>query len=69
MAHVHILELDFLVDEVSGPQSDAIVVDGDELGVRVVEELNLVGGVSTNGVSTEGLSCCDLFKNGFKLML
>jgi hypothetical protein len=47
--------LDLLVNQVSGPQTDAVIVNGDQLGIRGVVELNLVGGVRANWISTESL--------------
>ena len=61
-AHIDVLELDFLVDEVCCPDSDAVVVDGEELGVGPVVELNLVGSVGADGVAAEGLASGDLFE-------
>jgi hypothetical protein len=63
LSHVDVLELNLLVDEVSSPEADAVVVDGDQLAVRVVEELDLVGGVGSNWVSTESLAGGDLYLN------
>lgn len=54
------MELNLLVDEVSGPQANAVVVDGDQARVRVVEEEDLVSGVGANGVSAEGLASSNL---------
>ena len=60
MSHVHVLELNLLVDQVSGPQANTIVVDGDELGVGGIVELNCIGSVCSDWVSAEGLSSSDL---------
>lgn len=43
--------LDFLLNEVAVPSSNAEVVDGETLGGSVVEEANLVGDVHANWVS------------------
>lgn len=63
MAHVDILVLDFLVNEVSVPDSYAIVVDSKELRVRFVIEGNLVSSVSANWVTTKSLASYNLCMN------
>jgi hypothetical protein len=60
LSHVDILELDLFVDEIGGPKADTIVVDGNQLRVRFIVELNRVSGVSANLVSAESLSSCNL---------
>jgi hypothetical protein len=57
LTHIDILELNLLIHEISGPKSDAIVMNGDKFGLRVVEESNLVGSIGANGITTESLSC------------
>jgi len=60
LSHVDILELDLFVDEIGGPKADTIVVDGNQLRVRFIVELNRVSSVSANLVSAESLSSCNL---------
>lgn len=52
--------LHLLLDEVEVPRADAIVVDGEALARRVVEEANLVGDVHANRVSNERLAAFNL---------
>lgn len=60
LAHVDVLVLHLLGNEVAGPDSESVVVDGDELVVVLVEEINLVGNIHANGVSANSLSSGDL---------
>lgn len=62
MPSVDILVLNLFVHEVCSPNFDAIVVDGQEFGVRVVVEGDLVGSVSSHRVSAEGLASGDLLE-------
>ena len=52
--------LHLLLDEVQVPGSNAVVVHGEALGGRGVEEGNLVSDVHANWVSDEGLATLDL---------
>ena len=60
-----VLELDLLVNEIGCPDSQSVVVDGQELRVRLVVEGYLVGGVSSDWVAAESLACGDL-KHGLR---
>ena len=62
MAHIDICVLNFLVNEVAIPDFDSIVVHGQQIRVRLVIELNLVGSVSSDRISTKGFTSCYLFK-------
>ena len=48
LSHGQVLIEDLLLDEIAVPDTDAIVVDGDEVVVGVVEECNFIGDVHTN---------------------
>ena len=61
MTGVDVLKGNLLGDEVAGPDSHAVVVDGDELVVGAVEELDLVGDVHADLVATNGFSGLNLF--------
>ena len=61
LAHGEVLEQDFLLGVVDVPDADAIVVDGHQLLVCVVEEADFVSNVHTNSMSTDGLSTVCLF--------
>jgi predicted RNA-binding protein associated with RNAse of E/G family len=54
------LELDLFVDKICCPDTDAVIMDCDELRVRVVVEQNLVGSVCANWVAAERLARLDL---------
>ena len=43
-------------------QLNETFVDGDELGVSVVEELDFVSYVHANRISTKSFTCLNLFK-------
>ena len=60
MTHIHILVLNLFVDEVCCPDSDSVVVDGEEFRVTLVVEGYLVGSVSANWVSAESLASGNL---------
>jgi hypothetical protein len=62
LASVDVLKGNLLADEVARPDSNAIVVNGDELLVCVVEEFNLVGNAVTDLVSADCLASLNLFK-------
>lgn len=57
------MESNLLSNEVTGPDADAIVVDGDELVVGVVEEFDFIRDVRTNVVTANGLTGLNLFKS------
>ena len=46
----------FFGNEVAVPHAKAVVVDRDELVVRVVKEFNLVGNVHADRVTAEGFA-------------
>ena len=52
VAHADILVLNFLINEVSCPDFDAVVVNCNKLGVRVVIEANLICSVGSYGIAT-----------------
>jgi hypothetical protein len=56
VSHIDVLVLDLLVHQIGSPDADALVVDGQQLGVRVVVEGDLVGGVGADWVTAERLS-------------
>lgn len=56
LAHVDVLVSDLLGYEVAVPDTEAVVVDGDELVVGVVKEFDLVGDVHTDWVTAEGFA-------------
>lgn len=58
---VDVLEANLLGNEVAGPDSDSVVVDGDELVVGTVEEFNLVGDIHTDIVAADGFTGLNLF--------
>lgn len=60
MSHVDILVENLLGDEVNIPETESIVVDGDQLIVGVVEEFDLVSDVHSNVVSDKGFTGLDL---------
>jgi len=60
LSHVDILVENLLGDKVNIPETETIVVDGDELIVGVVEEFDLVSDVHSNVVSDEGFTGLDL---------
>lgn len=60
-AHGEILEQDFLLGVVDVPDADAIVMDGHQLLVCVVEEGDFVSDVHANSMSTDGFSTVCLF--------
>jgi hypothetical protein len=60
LSHVDILELDLFVDEIGGPEADTIVVNGNQMRVRFIVELNGISSVSANLISAESLSSCNL---------
>ena len=60
MSHVDILVENLLGDKVNIPETETIVVDGDELIVGVVEEFDLVSDVHSSVVSDEGFPGIDL---------
>lgn len=60
MSHVDILVENLLGDKVNIPETETIVVDGDELIVGVVEEFDLVSDVHSNVVSDKGFTGLDL---------
>ena len=68
LAHGEVLEQDFLLGVVDVPDADAIVVDGHQLLVCVVEEADFVSNVHTNSMSTDGLSTVCLFLKREKLV-
>lgn len=57
------MESNLLSNEVTRPDADAIVVDGDELVVGVVEEFDFIRDVRTNVVTANGLTGLNLFKS------
>lgn len=59
---VDVVESNLLGDEITGPNSDTVVVNGDEFVVGVVEEFNLVGDVHADLVSANSLAGLNLFK-------
>ena len=61
LTSVDVLETNLLCNEVAGPDSDAVIVDSDELVVGAVEELNLVGDIHTDIVSADSFSGLNLF--------
>ena len=56
LTHLHVVVEDFLLAIVDVPDTDAVVVDSDELFASVVEEGDLVGDVHANSVADNGLS-------------
>ena len=56
LSHGEILVEDFLLDEITVPDADTIVVDGDQVVVGVVEESNFVCDIHANSMSTDGFS-------------
>ena len=60
LSHGEILIEDFLLDEITVPDADTIVVDRDKVVVGVVEESNFVCDVHANSMSTDGFSCLSL---------
>jgi|TARA_B110000285_G_scaffold225320_1_gene283391 hypothetical protein len=60
LSHVDILVENLLGDEVNIPETESIVVDGDQLIVGVVEEFDLVSDVHSNVVSDKGFTGLDL---------
>jgi hypothetical protein len=52
LAHIDVLEGDFFGNKVDSPNSNAVVMNSDELRVCVVEESDLVGNIHTNWIST-----------------
>ena len=60
LASVDVVEVHLLGNEVAGPHAHTVVVDGDELVVDVVEELDLVGYIHADGVAADSLAGLDL---------
>ena len=60
LAHGKVLEKDLLLDVVDVPDADAVVVDGDEVVVGLVEEADLVRHVHADGVATDSVSALRL---------
>jgi len=54
------LEANLLINQINSPAADAIVVDGNQLGVSGVEEFNLIGYVHTDWVSADCFSSLDI---------
>lgn len=52
--------MDLFLDEIAVPGSDAVVVDCKAFVRSLVEELDLVGSVHSNGVSNERFSTLNL---------
>ena len=69
MAHVHVRELDFLGNEVDIPDFHTVVIDAEQLGIGVVEEFDLVCGVSSNGVSANSFSSFNVPDNELIIVL
>jgi len=69
LSHVDILVQNLLGDEVNVPETESIVVDGDELIVGVVEEFNLVSDVHSNVVSDKGFTGLDVPDNELVIIL
>jgi hypothetical protein len=69
VAHVHIRVLNLLGYEVDVPDLDAVVVDAEQLSVSVVEEPDLVGGVSPDWVSADSFSGLDVPDNQLVVVL
>lgn len=69
VAHVHIRELDLLGYKVDVPDLDSVVVNAKQLCVGVVEEPDLVSGVSSDWISTDGLSCLNVPDNQLVVVL
>jgi hypothetical protein len=57
----NVVEGDLLLDQVLGPHADAVVVDGEEPAVVVVEEADLVCNVVADVVAAEGFAGLNLF--------
>ena len=60
LAHSEVLEQDFLLCVVNIPDTDAIVVDCDQLLIRVVEECDLIGNVHAYIVTADCFSTFSL---------
>ena len=60
MTHVQVLEENSLLDEVTVPDADAVVVDGDQVVVGVIVELDLVGDVHADCMSADGFASVSL---------
>lgn len=69
MSHVDILVENLLGDEVNIPETESIVVDGDQLIVGVVEEFDLVSDVHSNVVSDKGFTGLDVPDNKLVIVL
>jgi hypothetical protein len=69
LSHVDILVQNLLGDEVNVPETESIVVDGDELIVGVVEEFDLVSDVHSNVVSDKGFTGLDVPDNELVIIL
>lgn len=61
LACVDVLEANFLGYKVAGPDSNSVIVDGNELVVGVVEEFDLVSDIHADVVATDSLSGLNLF--------
>lgn len=60
LTHVDVLVSYLLGNEVAGPDTEAVVVDRDQLVVGGVEERDLVGNVHAHGVAANGFAALDL---------
>jgi len=65
---VDVLEANLLGNEVAGPDSDSVVVDGDELVVGAVEEFNLVGDIHTDIMAADGFTGLNI-PNGERVVI
>ena len=56
----NLVVLDLLLLEITVPGSNSVIVDGNTLGVSVVEEFDFVGNIITHGVSDKCFAALDL---------
>jgi len=69
LAHGEVLEQDFLLSVVDVPDADTIVVDGDQLLIRVVEESDLIGNVHAYIVTADCFSALSFPDNELVVVL